>query len=280
MLYFTVNNWKERYTFTSMEFSGGEVQLSLPRTAKFPPVLNSTVCIHATLQSSSDIMQLMQARDILKRKFPSATFTLSMGYIPYARQDRVCAEGESLAIKVFADILNTLNFNMVTVADPHSDVAPALINNCHVMEQYKAIRGHIPAIQERGISVVVAPDAGATKKAYKVAYEYHFGFVQGVKHRDTETGALTGFDAYGDVLDKDVLIVDDICDGGGTFIGLAKVLKEKGARSVSLYVTHGIFSKGLGCMLDTYIDYIYTTDSFKTDFSHPRLEVKPWRQFF
>lgn len=280
MISFTVNNWKERYNFTSLVFSGGEVQTRLPLEYAYPPTLTPVICIYADLQNSVQVIELLQAHDILKRKFPTATFTLSLGYVPYARQDRVCSEGESLAIKVFANLINSMNFSMVYIADPHSDVTSALINNSQVVEQYKTIRGHIPAIREAGISMVVAPDAGSTKKAYKIAHEYHLGFIQGVKHRDTETGALTGFEAYGDVDGKDVIIVDDICDGGGTFIGLAKVLKEKGAKSVSLFVTHGIFSKGLGCLLDSYIDTIYTTDSFKVPYDHPRLKVKPWHQFF
>ncbi|CCJ77069.1 Ribose-phosphate pyrophosphokinase [Cronobacter muytjensii 530] len=66
----------------------------------------------------------------------------------------------------------------------------------------------------------------------------------------------------GDVKDKAVLIVDDLCDAGGTFIGSAQVLRDAGARSVSLYVTHGVFSKGVENLLNNGIDQLYTTTSF------------------
>jgi len=112
---------------------------------------------------------------------------------------------------------------------------------------------------------LVAPDAGATKKVDTVAK--HFGgleVIQGYKKRDTATGAITGIGFMGDVKGKDLLIVDDLCDAGGTFIGLGMKLKDAGAKAVGLYVSHGIFSKGIGALLNSCIDEIYTTVSFET----------------
>jgi ribose-phosphate pyrophosphokinase len=83
------------------------------------------------------------------------------------------------------------------------------------------------------------------------------------KSRDVKTGKLTGFKVYAEDLEgKDCLIVDDICDGGGTFIGLAGELKKKNAGNLYLAVTHGIFSKGFE-ELEKCFDKIFTTDSFK-----------------
>ena len=71
-----------------------------------------------------------------------------------------------------------------------------------------------------------------------------------------------------------MLIVDDLCDAGGTFIGSAQVLRDAGARSVSLYVTHGLFSKGVGNLLEQGIDRIYTTSSLaRTDIATDNVEV-------
>ena len=81
-----------------------------------------------------------------------------------------------------------------------------------------------------------------------------------IKKRDSETGALSGFAVEsGDVRDAVCLVVDDICDGGGTFSGIAAVLREAGARSVSLAVTHGVFSRGIEL---AGIDTTYCTDSY------------------
>ena len=65
----------------------------------------------------------------------------------------------------------------------------------------------------------------------------------------------------GDVAGRDVLIADDLCDAGGTFIGSAAALREAGARSVSLYVTHDLFSKGVEYLLSQGIERIWTTSS-------------------
>ena len=112
-------------------------------------------------------------------------------------------------------------------------------------------------------TVLLSPDAGASKKTGLVAK--HCGYdsiVYGSKIRDTKTGEIvkTTVLVEHNIGDKDVLIVDDICDGGRTFIELAKVLRQKGAESVDLYVTHGIFSAGLDPLM-LHIDHIFTTES-------------------
>ena len=108
---------------------------------------------------------------------------------------------------------------------------------------------------------LVSPDKGAFSKVKALATTLGgIPFIKADKVRDPETGDLSGFSYEGSVQGLDLLIVDDICDGGGTFVGLAKILKEGGAKSISLYVSHGIFSKGLK-VLDGAIDAVYTTDS-------------------
>ena len=87
-------------------------------------------------------------------------------------------------------------------------------------------------------------------------------------------GAITGTEAYCDDLEgQSVVIADDIADGGYTFIKLAEKLKEKGAGKIFLYVSHGIFSKGLDVLLDAGIDCVYTTDSFCDRTSTDKLKI-------
>jgi len=76
---------------------------------------------------------------------------------------------------------------------------------------------------------------------------------------------------------RTAIITDDICDGGYTFIKVAEQLKAKGASKVILFVTHGIFSKGLG-VFDGLIDHVFTTDSFEHA-PDPRLTVIPYTYF-
>ncbi|MEI8631794.1 phosphoribosyltransferase family protein [Vibrio sp. PP-XX7] len=87
--------------------------------------------------------------------------------------------------------------------------------------------------------------------------------IQAQKLRNLKTGEIIKTEVLGDVKGKKVLIADDICDGGRTFVELAKVLKSEGATEISLFVTHGIFSKGFEVFAGL-IDVIYTTDSFKS----------------
>lgn len=160
--------------------------------------------------------------------------------------DRHMVPGDSFALKVFARQLNTLGFDKVVVLDPHSDAAAAAVNNMvavaqqHCLLQNAALRQAIAT----GELMLVAPDAGALKKIHPVAACGAGEFAILGKERDLASGALTGFSLLaGDVAGKAVLIVDDLCDAGGTFIGSAQVLRAAGARSVSLYVTHGVFLK-------------------------------------
>jgi ribose-phosphate pyrophosphokinase len=196
--------------------------------------------------------------------------SLFIPYFPAARQDRVMIKGEPLSVKVYADIINAMNLEKVFVFDAHSEVTPALINNCEVIPNHTFIQTVIKTI---GNDVkLISPDGGALKKIYKVS-EFLGGVevVECSKSRDVKTGRLSGFKVYEDDLQgMDCLIVDDICDGGGTFVGLAEELKNKNAGKLYLAVSHGIFNKGFE-VLDCF-EKIFTTNSFK-DFEGERVEV-------
>jgi len=177
-----------------------------------------------------------------------------MPYIPYARQDRVCNEGESLSIVVFAQLINSCGFSEVRVVDPHSDVAPALLKNATITESCGLLKKDLSSYY------VVAPDAGAYKKAYKWAQKRNaLGVITANKVRDVKTGRVVSVTVDKDVAGLNLLVVDDLVDGGATFKELAKCLTA--AHKVDLWVTHGIFSKGIKELTDTY-NHIYTTNSF------------------
>jgi len=258
-----VGTYKASYSL----FNGGEVNLRLSGL-DFSKAVEAIV-LSPRLQNSNDVIALAMLVDTLRREYPERAYVLQLGYTPYARQDRVCNRGEALSIKVFCELINSLNFDEVTVIDPHSDVTPALLNNVTDVigqERIISLEKNLTDRLTANELTLVSPDAGATKKTEKIS-KYFGGLpiIQGVKNRDLSTGELSGFGIFCDkgvVEDKDLLIVDDICDGGGTFLGLAKVLKEHGARSVELYVTHGIFSKGVDILLDSYIDVVYTTNTW------------------
>lgn len=237
-------------------FSGGEVQV---KVYDFNPLswYRKELDIYAHLTDSNSIMELMLIVDALRRMYPSIPLYLKLPYIPYARQDRAMTQGESLAVKVFADIINGLNFRRVEVLDAHSDVALALINNVVNIPQEKILTKEI-----LGDAILVSPDAGSLKKVSKVAQTFGNKMVRADKTRSVIDGSITGTVVYSEhVGDQDFLIVDDICDGGRTFIELAKELRKITTGKIKLYVTHGIFSKGFG-VFNGVIDEIYCAVPF------------------
>lgn len=191
--------------------------------------------------------------------------TLLLPYVPYARADRHMVDRDSFGLQVFANILNSYNLDKVIVIDPHSEVAPALINNCKVISQADVIATD-PVTSWFCTSniVLVAPDAGSLKKIGKISSLLKRDVVVLGKDRDVATGHITNTRILGDssvVSGRDCVIVDDICDGGGTFIAAAAALYGAGASSVKLFVTHGIFSRGLATLKQAGIVGIITTDS-------------------
>jgi ribose-phosphate pyrophosphokinase len=219
------------------------------------------VTITQRINSFNDLGLICITVDALKR-MGVKEIHLFIPYFPAARQDRVMIPGEPLSVKVYADIMNAMALASITVFDPHSEVTPALLNNCVTISNHGFIKQVIAKI---GIDVkLISPDGGALKKIYKVS-EFLGGaeVVECSKSRNVKTGKLSGFKVYADDLGgADCLIVDDICDGGGTFIGLAEALKAKNAGKLYLAISHGIFSKGFD-ELGKYFEQIFTTDSIK-----------------
>lgn len=253
--------------FKSLTFSGGEPHIKILSQIE----AGSEVSITHRIRSFNDLGLICIATDALKR-LDLIPETLFIPYFPAARQDRVMVPGEALSVKVYAEIINKLSFKRVFVFDPHSEVTPAVLNHCEAISNHSFVSEVVKQIGEN--VVLVSPDGGALKKIYKVSEALGgFQVVECSKSRDVKTGKLSGFKVYEDDLQgQDCLIVDDICDGGGTFIGLAQELKNKNAGRLFLCVSHGIFSKGfenLKCF-----EQIFTTDSFKNIESEGVIQIK------
>lgn len=250
-------------------FSGGEEHIRLDLTDQ-PVTGVRMIMLNARLVNSSNVMLLAMATDALRQHFgESVHLELNCPYFPYARQDRVCYPGEAVGVKVMADIINEMCFNQVYITDPHSDQVEEWLHRCIAMPQDMLFVLHgIPDL--RDINLIVSPDEGATKKAKAVQECLKVpNLIQAEKVRDTDTGHIVATTVVGDVAGKNILIPDDICDGGRTFIELAKILKEMGAAKITLFVTHGIFSNGVN-VFNGLIDEIITTNSFRTKSEYQR----------
>lgn len=234
-------------------FSGGEVHVNciVPDGA-----ISATIYCYA--RESDDIMAIVMLASILKSA--ELPVTLILPYVPYARQDRVCSVGDAFALKSFASIINSLDFVSVEVHDPHSFVAANVIERCVVIQQRYLISFDEPF--DCSPFMLVSPDKGALVKIRDAADFYEIpnaNIVVANKVRDPSTGDIVATTVdCGDLGGMDCVILDDICDGGRTFIELAKVLKEKGAGDITLKVTHGIFSKGKS-VFDGLIDNVTAT---------------------
>lgn len=241
------------FTYQKFNFPGGEMHIKIDVAS----VKANPVSLGFYFEKNDEIVELLLLVDALWRLGISVK-NLAIPYVPFARQDRVAVPGEPLSIKVFADLINSLHIPNVVITDPHSDVTTALL----VAQVVTQVQVFAPLLNrmEKSDFWLICPDAGAQKKIYALAAETHpFGVVECGKHRDVTNGKISGVVVYADDLQgKDCYIVDDICDGGRTFIEIAKVLKTKNPGRIALLVTHGLFTKGLE-VFDGLIDDIYTS---------------------
>ena len=266
--------------FNFVHFSGGEVHLNAKEFFKILPKEHGkqTDIIWAPIHDSVDLMELLVLTDAYKRYY-MRTPAVCIPYIPYARQDRVANDGEALSIKIFADIINAQNYPVVYVMDPHSEVCMALIDRVKVLtnidDNYLS-----SVIPDYNTCVALAPDAGAFKRLSKVIKD--IPLIYATKQRDTKTGALSNVELHTgniDIIGKKLLIIDDICDGGGTFLLLKSELERNGINNVvDLYVSHGIFSRGLKELTKVF-DTIYTTNSFYQGSTEEKVKVKDLREY-
>ena len=243
--------------FELFSFPGGEPHIKI----KDDSGTETEVTITQRVDSFNKLSEILLAADALTR-MGFEKINLTIPYFPAARQDRVMVKGEPLTVKIYADLINGCHFHRVTIFDPHSEVTPALLHRCEVVDNTHFINRVVQKIDED--LFLVSPDGGALKKIYKVATHLkNYEVVECSKSRDVATGQIKDFKVYAEDLQcKACLIVDDICDGGGTFLGLAKALKAQNAGKLYLAVSHGIFSKGFDDLNAVY-HKIFTTDSFK-----------------
>lgn len=255
-IYLRKGNCTEEITY--IHFPGGEVVPQIQDGGLYPEKVES-VEIVARLTTQGDLLNLLFIEDAVRRVYPRADVSAFIPYMPYARQDRVCNPGEPLSIAVVAKHINACNFASVKILDPHSEVTPALFNRLEVVTQFDIFRDIYTSWRE---VYIAAPDGGAAKKAESFARKVGAaGVIHCTKVRDLATGSISGTRVNDTVEGRTLLVLDDIGDGCGTFVPLYHSLKEQGAASVSLAVTHGLFSKGTAVVTGIY-DEVISTNSY------------------
>ena len=253
----TVNGFENKF----WTFPGGERSVKLTpdgQTHSLP------IQMRMDFKGSDDLVDMMLAVNALRHMYgPAVKIELTVPYLPFSRQDRVMTEGESFGLQAVIDMIKMCNFTKVTTWDIHSDVAGAMfpagvfVN----VSQADLWANSIAELAKTESTVIVSPDAGALKKIYKVAG--YLPVVEAKKIRDVATGHIVSTEIDGAKLSEfsQAIIVDDICDGGRTFIELAKVIRASGFKgNLVLCVTHGIFSKGVGVFAEDF-DEVYTMNN-------------------
>lgn len=184
--------------------------------------------------------------------------TAIIPYLPAARGDK----GTPRAANIYASILP--DAEKIIFVDAHSSYMPSVISSTRMNPEMINVTAATILenyFDDNKFDGIIAPDEGALTRAQEVATVLDVPLYKAKKHRDQATGQLSGFSCE-EVPELDrLLVVDDICDGGGTFNGLINAMRQAGYKgNASLYVTHGIFSKGLWDLNNNF-HKIYTTDT-------------------
>lgn len=233
-----------------------------------PPIASARGFIYITwcYDNDAELFCLWSLVGHIRQQHPTLLINLCMPYIPHARQDRNVSN-RLFTLKYFAELINLMKFNRVFVLDPHSDVSMALIDR--VEESDLPFR--VSPKDEQ--ATIMFPDNGAAKK-YAPRYQLEptdNPFIIGNKHRNTD-GRIESYELMNFVEGtKSVIIRDDICSYGGTFVAAAKELRKRGVEHITLVVSHCENNILKGEVFD-YIDAVFTTDSICT-VSHPKLKV-------
>lgn len=237
-------------------------------------VLSSTsLNVVWNFEAEREIIDLLSLRRLFP--YPECQMSLHVPFMPYSRQDKWVGNNTTFNLAVIADLINSMNFMEVTSVDVHNPLETAkLIKN---FKNIEATPIHRELIAKMEPNFLVFPDLGAQQRYYKSEFA-NVPRVICYKTRDQSNGQITDHtmsyrDTRGETIhgvnmkqfakagDK-FLIIDDICDGGATFIGIANKLRSQvDGIKIYLFVTHGIFSKGRDVLMANGIKQVYTTNS-------------------
>ena len=247
-------------TFQAHRFWAGESHVIIANENEHKGPLTEIARISGA--DANDLMTIAMWADAAHQR--QAKTVALIPYLPGARQDR----GIPFGAWVYADFINSMRIDQVICLDPHSPVMPGLIENLTIIESAPIIRHHVvgrPDSDEcpQRYDGIIAPDAGAVERAAHVANLCGLPLYKAQKHRDPVTRQLSGFSCEPLPDTGKFLVVDDICDGGGTFIGLARAIGLPAER-LGLYVSHGVYTDRASA-LPTWFSEIWTTDSYADD---------------
>jgi len=210
---------------------------------------------------SENLMELLIAIDACKRA-SAKSITAVLPYFGYARQDRKARPRQPITAKLVADMIQIAGANRVVTVDLHAPQIQGFFNipnddltATYIISEYYRQKEFSDEV------VVISPDHGGTTRARKLANYLHCPIAIVDKRRpvDNEVEALN---IVGDVENKIAIIIDDICDTGGSLLASVDILLEKGAKQVYAAVTHGVLSEpSLNIIAESHIEEVVITDT-------------------
>lgn len=219
-----------------MQFSDGE----------FEPVITESVrgsfvfCMQSTFAPGDNLLELLLLIDAAKRA--SAGYVVAvMPYFGLARQDRKDKPRVAIGAKLVANMLVAAGAQRVMTMDLHSPQIQGFFDI--PVDHLEADAIFIPYMKELQLEELVfaSPDVGGVKRARNYARQFNAELVICDKHR-AKANEIESMRLIGDVTDKNVVLVDDLVDNGGTLCTAANLIMEKGARSVRALITHPVLS--------------------------------------
>lgn len=213
-------------------------------------------------QDDGDLIKLMFMKKYLDQTYRKNS-ELTIYYMPYSRMDRTGGE-YPFTLKYVTDFINSLNFEVIQVIEPHSDVTPALLDNVISVDINKTLIYEVAKEVnfDKEKDYLFFPDAGAQKRY--AGFWPEVNSLVGYKKRDFDTGRITNFQLVGETPPEPfkVIIMDDLSSYGGTFLLSAEHLRNAGATEVYLLVAHAEESILKGKVFESgLIDKVFTTDS-------------------
>lgn len=249
-------------------FSDGEIEPCFEETIRGSHVF----IVQSTPPPADNLMELLLMIDAAKRASAYKVIAV-IPYFGYARQDRKDKPRVSIGAKLMADLLSTAGVDRVITMDLHADQIQGFFNV--PVDHLFASALFIPFIRNLGLRniTIASPDVGGTKRANTYARLLKTDMVICHKSR-AKANVIDSMTLIGEVAGKDVIIVDDMIDTGGTISKAARVMLEKGANSVRAFAAHAVLSgPAIENIENSVLEELYFTNSLPPkSYSSPKIK--------
>ena len=220
------------------------------------------------------IIELALIADALTRS-GAHRITAVVPYFGYSRKEKQSRKGEPISAKVIADLIVRSGVNKVVCLDLHADAIVGFFDVPVIYLSALEVLAARLAKEKYKSPIVVAPDVGGVRSARNFASLLNAPLAIIEKHRHTHLrDGLEVLSMTGEVVGDCAVIIDDIISTGGTIIGSAKALKQKGAKKVIVCATHGVFaSDALEKIEKSEIDKVFVSDSINITKKSKKVEI-------